>query len=93
LLLEREEKMQTDRSAIARLRRQIVEEMEAMQRGFQGFAAGTARHDFIQARMRNINDHQQRLAEHVGSGDAVTIVCELYMSMVQVPSHKRPNAP
>ncbi len=81
--------MGTDGSDIARLRRQIIEEMESMQQGLTGFAAGVARHDFIQARMRCIGDHQERLAEHVGTGDAVTIVCELYMSIVQVSSRKR----
>ena len=80
--------MHMDVSDIARVRRQIVEEMEAMERGFTGFASGTARHDFIQARMRSIGEQQEDLEKLVGKSDAVNIVCELYMTTVKGPSDK-----
>lgn len=69
-------------SEVARLRQQIAEEIEAMQRGFKGYASGTARHEFIHARMEQIGGHQDALAAFVGQDDAVTLVCELYMSKV-----------
>jgi hypothetical protein len=81
--------MYMDVSDVARVRRQIVEEMEAMERGFHGVASGTARHDFIQARMRNIETQQKDLEKLVGKNDAVTIVCELYMNTVKGAPHKQ----
>ncbi len=81
--------MHMDVSDVARVRRQIVEEMEAMQQGLKGFATGTARHDFIQARMRNIGVQQEHLEKLVGKSDAVSIVCELYMDTVKGPSCKK----
>ena len=75
--------MYSNMSDIARLRCQIIQEMEAMRQAFDGFAAGSARHDFIRARMQKINDHQERLAEHIGKNDAATTVCELYISTVE----------
>ena len=72
-------------SDIAQLRHQIIQEMEAMRQVFDGFAVGSARHEFIHARMQNINGHQRHLAEHVGENAAATIVCELYISTVEKP--------
>lgn len=66
-------------SIVANLRLQIVEELEAMQRGFSAYAAGVARHDFIRARMEQIGDHQEELATYIGSNDAADVVCELYI--------------
>lgn len=75
-------------SDIAQLRRQIIQEMEAMRQVFDGFAMGSACYEFIHARMQNINDHQERLAKHVGKNDAATIVCELYISTVEKSQHR-----
>jgi len=72
-------------SDIARLRRQIIQEMEAMHHGFAGFAVGIARHEFIHARMQRIYDHQEHLAEHIGKSAAATTVCELYIRTVERP--------
>ena len=77
--------MHTDGSDIARVRRQIEEEMEAMQRGLNGLASGAARHDFIQARMRTIGDQQGHLEKLVGKNDAVNIVCDLYIHTIKGP--------
>jgi hypothetical protein len=72
-------------SDIARLRCQIIQEMEAMRYVFDGFAVGIARHEFIHARMQRIYDHQEHLAEYIGKSAAATIVCELYISTVEKP--------
>jgi hypothetical protein len=74
--------MQDSESEVARIRQQISEELEAMQRGFSGFAAGMARHDFIHARMEQIGNHQEELAGYVGEQDAVDMVCALYIDKV-----------
>ncbi len=66
-------------SAVAQLRQQITEELEAMQRGFSAYASGMARHEFIRARMARIGDQQEELAAHIGPADAVHFVCELYI--------------
>lgn len=77
-----------DMSDIARLRRQIIQEMEAMRHGFNGFAVGSARHEFIHARMQRIYDHQEHLAKYIGENAAATTVCELYISTVEKSSGK-----
>ncbi|GCE13954.1 hypothetical protein [Tengunoibacter tsumagoiensis] len=69
-------------SEVARLRQQIADELESMQRGFSHFAAGVARHDFIRARMEKIGDRQEELAHYIGQQDAVHIVCELYIDKI-----------
>jgi hypothetical protein len=69
-------------SEVARLRQQIEGEIEAMQRCFQDFAAGVARHEFIRARMEQIGDRQDELATFVGAGDAAYMVCELYINTI-----------
>lgn len=75
-------------SDVARLRCQIVEEMEAMRQVFEGFVVGVARHEFIRTRMQNINHHQETLARHIGKSDAATVVCELYINTVEKPIQK-----
>lgn len=65
-------------SEVAQRLQQIEEEMQAMRRGMYGFAAGTARHDFIKARMENIGSHQKKLAEHVGDDEAWQICAQIY---------------
>lgn len=65
-------------SEVARLRQQIEEEYEAMMRGLSSFAAGSAKHDFLQARMRRADSIHSQLAQHVGEQEATHTVCEIY---------------
>src|ERR1700730_11705332 len=74
--------MRESMSEVARLRQHITEEIEAMQRGFSGFAAGVARHEFIRARMEQLGGHQDELAEYVGEDDAAHIMCNIYISQM-----------
>jgi hypothetical protein len=69
-------------SEVARLRRQIELEFEAMQRGMNDFAVGMARHDFIRARMKHVSNYQDKLAEHIGDADASRVVCMLYVEIM-----------
>ena len=70
-------------SELARLRRQIELEYEAMQRGLTGFAAGAALHQFIQVRMEHISNHQNMLVGYVGEKEAAHITAELYMKVME----------
>lgn len=72
------------RSEVARIRHQITRELESMQHGFRGFTVGTARHEFIHAKMQQLADHQDQLSKLVGTHDATTIVCELYINIINV---------
>ena len=66
---------QEQRSEVARLLRQIAEEYEAAQRGLTGIAFGTARHDFITARMENMGQLHGQLQSLVGD-IAVEMIAE-----------------
>lgn len=70
-------------SEVARLRTQTEEEMVAMQRGLYGFAAGMARHDFINARMENIARAQEQLSEQVGEDEAARLCCQTYINIAE----------
>jgi uncharacterized protein YjiK len=70
-------------SEVAQLRQHIELQLEAMQRGLQGFAMGAARHAFIVARMERIAVYQDRLAEQVGESAATQIVCSLYAEVME----------
>ena len=70
-------------SEVARLREQIELQLEAMQRGLQGLASGTARHAFIYEGMERIGAYQDTLAEEVGEQAANQIVCGLYADVME----------
>ena len=63
------------KSEVARLLAQISAEYEAAERGFRGLALGTARHDFITARMECICQLHTELRALVGN-DAMTLVTQ-----------------
>ncbi len=58
------------KSEVARLMQQIELEYEAAQRGMYGFAAGTAKHEFITARMENMGRCHEKLITLVGEREA-----------------------
>ncbi|HJT58773.1 MAG TPA: hypothetical protein VJ761_19845 [Ktedonobacteraceae bacterium] len=64
------------RSEVRQLIQQIELEYEAAQRGLSGLAAGTARHEFITARMENIGVCHESLKELVGEQQASAILTE-----------------
>ena len=49
------------KSEVARLRYQIEQEYRAAELAMNGFAAGTARHDFITAKMERVGECRNRL--------------------------------
>jgi hypothetical protein len=69
-------------SEVARLRRQIETELEAMQRGLYGLALGTARHEFIRKRMERLGRCQRQLALQVGEEQAGQLLYTMYLQVV-----------
>lgn len=64
------------KSEVARLMRQIEQEYEAAQRGMYGFAAGAAKHEFINARVENIGRCHEKLKTLVGEHEATKSLAE-----------------
>jgi hypothetical protein len=71
-----------NKSEVARLREEIELQLEAMQRGLYGFASGTARHEFIRARMDRIGEYQHTLTDCIGEQDADQLVYSLYCEVM-----------
>ncbi len=67
----------TNTSEVARLMSKISQEYEAAQSGLSGLAYGTARHDFINARMENIAVLHRELAHEIGPAQAIKLVAEM----------------
>lgn len=78
----------TCKSEVARLMRQIDQEYEAADRALHGFAAGTARHDFINTRMENVGNCYHELREMVGDQQAATLI--LQAEQARVSTEKKP---
>lgn len=71
------------KSEVARLRTQIELELEAINRGMNGLAVGSARHDFIHARMQSIGTYQNTLACEIGEEAATQVIYQLYYDVVE----------
>lgn len=76
-------------SEVATLRRRIEEECEASWQALYGVAAGTAQHEFIRARFRNIDACHTRLRELVGVEEARTMFCEIYHTQANAQGEER----
>lgn len=70
-------------SMIANLRRQLEEEEIALKNGLYGLALGTARHDFINARMCRFDEIREALIPLVGEHTATQTVYEHYERAVE----------
>ncbi|MFL5706371.1 MAG: hypothetical protein ACJ8AG_26645 [Ktedonobacteraceae bacterium] len=63
-------------SELRRLLRQIDVEYEAAYSGMRAFASGTARHDFINAKMLNIDTCRIELTALVGEEEALRLMVQ-----------------
>ncbi|MFL5628598.1 MAG: hypothetical protein ACJ788_23700 [Ktedonobacteraceae bacterium] len=72
-----------NKSEVARLLKQIDLEFEAAQLGMSGLAEGTARHEFIKAKMEQVGVFETELAAHVGKDEANRLICEHYVKVVK----------
>jgi hypothetical protein len=70
-------------SEVARLRRQIEVELEAVQRGMYGLAVGAARHEFIRKRMDRVGVYHDKLAQKVGEDVANLMVYTIYNEAIK----------
>lgn len=68
-------------SEVARLRKQIEMECEAMRQALEGFAA-VASHQVIEQRYNSLAQYQADLERHVGKEEANNIVVEIYAKVV-----------
>jgi hypothetical protein len=67
-------------SEVARLLQQIDQEYQASKIGLQGFASGTARHDFMQAKTETIGKCHEELIELIGPEQAISIIADTIWS-------------
>jgi len=65
---------QENHSEIARLRQRIAEEYEAALLGLNGFAYGSAKHQFITKRMEQIGACHEALEHLVGEQEATRLM-------------------
>ena len=70
------------RSEVARLLQQIETEYEAAKQGLSGLSYGTARHDFINARMDQVAVCHEQLAAQVGEEEATRLIYEQYVQHI-----------
>jgi hypothetical protein len=69
-------------SEVALLRQRITEEYEAMKHGLSGLACGTAKHAFIDARMKRVDAYYDQLTQFLETQEATQVVCELYIEII-----------
>jgi hypothetical protein len=65
-----------EQSEIARLLQQIDLEYSAAREALTGLACGTARHDFITARLERLSSYHEELSLHVGIQEASRLLVE-----------------
>ncbi|HLJ35010.1 MAG TPA: hypothetical protein VKU38_15250 [Ktedonobacteraceae bacterium] len=63
-------------SEVARIRQQIEMEQQAAWLGLYGLAQGTAKHEFINAKMERIWELRDTLVPLVGENEASRMMCE-----------------
>ncbi len=69
-------------SEVVLLRQRITEEYEAMKHGLSGLACGTAKHAFIDARMKRVDAYYDQLTQFIGAKESTQVVCELYIEVI-----------
>jgi hypothetical protein len=72
-------------SEIAQIRETIAREYMAAKWGLTGFAQGTAKHEFISARMGRIEEGRKALEAHVGD-KAIVLVVETLEAVPEKPT-------
>jgi hypothetical protein len=68
--------MHANGSEVARLRQQIADEYTSAQRGLSGLACGTARHQFIAAKMEKMGQCHEELVTLLGLEEAIALMVE-----------------
>ena len=68
-------------SEIARIRKQIELECEAMNLALYGYAT-VASHKIIEQKYNNLDRHRKNLEKHVGKVEAGSILIEIYTKVI-----------
>ena len=76
-------------SDVARLFQRIDEANEAAHHALYGLAAGSARHDFISAKLEYIGQCHEQLAELVGKDEATALVCRIIDQVGEVHGQEK----
>ena len=69
------------RSEVARIRAQIEQECQAIRRVFEDPAI-VASHQAIEARYRNVGQHQEALAGYLGEQEAKEVMVDMYQKII-----------
>lgn len=71
------------KSEITQLRQQIEQELVSMHLGLNGLAAGTVKHQFIEAKMQRLSMYEDQLATHIGGEQAILFSCQAYIRVME----------
>ncbi len=69
-------------SEVARIREQIEQECKAAKNGLNGLAA-VARHDFISARYRRVEELRRQLSQSIGDEEATEMAVTIHNRVMQ----------
>jgi hypothetical protein len=78
-------------SEVANLRNSIETELAAMHRGLNGLAAGVAKHQFIESKMKQLGGLEDQLAQHVGGEQALLFSCQTYLRVMEAKETVMPS--
>jgi hypothetical protein len=81
--------VQQNNSEVARLRQQINDEYTAAYCGLYGLTEGSARHEFINKRMQNIQVAYERIAGLVGTDEAIELVVNMIEAIQEQEGKKK----
>jgi hypothetical protein len=70
-------------SEVTRLLKEIELTYQAAENGLAGLAAGTARHEFITAKMESLDRYRESLAQFVGAGQAMEMLVQVIENVQQ----------
>ncbi len=70
-------------SEVARLLKEIELAYQAAENGLAGLAAGIAKHEFITAKMENLDQYRESLAQLVGADQAMEMLVQVIENVQQ----------
>jgi hypothetical protein len=53
-----------------------------MRLGLNGLAAGIAKHQFIEAKMKRVGGYEDQLAQYIGGEQAILFSCQAYIRVM-----------
>lgn len=82
-----------NQSEVARLRQRIADECQASWQALHGLSSGSAKHEFIRARFRHMEECHGSLRELVGEEQATDALCEVWdeQALAETSKPKEPQ--